>query len=192
MPRKVIRTPAKVFASAREQTIVEEVPEDTIQEEEETIQEEVVTKPKKALSEAQLANLERAREAASAKKRQLKEEKDKANLLEHEKLKLKAMEYDQVKAKQQEMVNVPAQEMKPTKAKKMVKKVIEVEEEESDESEYEEVVVKKRVGRPRSQQQQPVQQEYSHLLYKSAQETIQNKIMEERAKNLVNQLMPRC
>ena len=175
MPRKVIRT------------IVEEVPEDTIQEEE-TVQEEVVTKPKKALSEAQLANLERAREAASAKKRQLKEEKDKANLLEHEKLKLKAMEYDQVKAKQQEFVQTPAApEMKPAKAKKMVKKIIEVEEEESDESEYEEVVVKKRVGRPRAQQQpQPQQQEYNHLLYKSAQETIQQKIMEERAKNLVS------
>ena len=148
-------------------------------------------KPKKVLSEAQLLNLERAREAASIKKRQIKEQKDKANLLEHEQVKLKAMQYDQVKAKQQEMVQ-PV-----TKAKKMVKKVIEVEESESDESEYEEVVVKKRVGRPRvqtvpEQHHHQQQAQYNHLLYQSAQETIQKKIMEERAKNLCNVLMPRC
>jgi hypothetical protein len=155
--------------------------------------EEVITKPKRALSEAQLANLERAREAATIKKKQLKQEKDKANLLEHEKVKLKAMEYDQIKAKQQEFTPA-APELKTIPAKKKVKKMIEVEETESEEeSEYEEVIVKKRVGRPRLQSvAQPDQNQYNHLLYKSAQETIQNKVMEERAKNLLNQLMPRC
>ena len=126
---------------------------------------------------------------ASIKKRELKEAKDKSNLLEQEKNKLKAMEYDQIKAKQQEFVPA-APELKPIPAKKKVKKIIEVEETESEE-EYEEVIVKKRVGRPRVQQQQQPEQ-YTELLYQSAQESIKNKVMEERAKNLMQHLMPRC
>jgi hypothetical protein len=66
------------------------------------------------------------------------------------------------------------------------------EESDEDDTEYEEVIVKKKVGRPRMQTAQPQQQEYNQLLYRSAQESIQHKIMEERAKNLVNALMPRC
>jgi hypothetical protein len=56
MPRKVIKT------------IVEEIPEDILTEVEETIQEEIPVKPRKQLSEAQLANLERAREAQQSKR----------------------------------------------------------------------------------------------------------------------------
>ena len=176
-------------------TIIQEESEEELEPEgaQEPIPE--TPKPKKVLSEIQLANLERAREAAVLKKRQLKEEKDKANSLEQEKLKLKAMQYDQVKQQQQEFVQAPsAPQIKPTKSKKIVKKVIEVEESESDESEYEEVVVKRKVGRPRIQSvaQQQDQNQYNNLLYKSAQETIQQKIMEERAKSFMNSLMPRC
>ena len=182
MPRKVLKE-------------VEEIQEETeVEEQIERLHSQAYAsepiKQKKTLSEAQLMNLAKAREMASLKKKELKEAKDKSNLLEQEKNKLKAMEYDQIKQKQQEFVPAaPA----ATPAKKKVKKIIEVEETESEEEEYEEVIVKKRVGRPRVQsvQQQP-QQDYNHLLYKSAQETIQQKVLEERAKNLMNHLMPRC
>ena len=167
-----------------------QIVEEVIQEEQitEEVEEEVeIVKPKRVLSEAQLANLQRAREAAAIKKKALKETKDKANNKDKLELEIKAMEYDQLLKKRQEFVEGSQAEtpvMKPTKAKKLVKKIYE---EESDDEEVEEVIVKKVKPKKVETQQK---QNYNQMLYQSTNHSIQEKLLDERAKSLMQKLMP--
>jgi hypothetical protein len=165
-----------------------QIVEEVIQEEspEETIEEVAIQKPKRVLSEAQLANLQRAREAAAIKKKAMKETKDKANNKDKLELEIKAMEYDQLLKKKQELVDPQTPVLKPSKAKKVVKKIYE-EESDDEEEEVEEVIVKK-VKPKKVEKSQP--QNYNQMLYRSASHSIHEKLIDERAKSLMQKLMP--
>ncbi len=172
--------------------------------EDEGIEDEVeqeIVRPKRVLSEAQLANLKKAREAAALKKKELKETKNKAKNKEKLELEVKAMEYDKLLKKKQDLVEPETPTIKPSKPKKVVKQIIrEVEESESEsEEEVQEVIVKKVKPKQAIKQEhhmtgrvpnQSHTTNYNQMLYQSATHTIQEKLLDERAKSLVQKLMP--
>jgi hypothetical protein len=169
--------------------IVEEVIQEESEQPSEVEEEVQVQKPKRVLTEAQLANLQRAREAAAQKKKEMKETKDKAKNKEKLELEIKAMEYDQLLKKKQELVVEPETPViKPTKSKKLVKKIYE--EESDDEEEVVEEVIVKKLKPKKVEKPQPQKQNYNQMLYQSATHTIQEKLLDERAKSLMQKLMP--
>ena len=88
--------------------------------------EEVKTeiKPKRILTEKQLENLKRAREAALLKKKELKELAQKAKALPKKEIEVKAAEYDKLEEKKKQILEAPKT------IKRSTKKVEEDEEEE--------------------------------------------------------------
>ena len=172
-----------------------EVPQEPIEidHEEEVIQ----TPTKKPISEKRLLSLQKAREAAAIKKKEIKVSKDKAKNIEKLELEIKGIEYDKLLQKKQDLQTAPeAPIIIPIKPKKIVKKIIEVEETESEpESEEEEIIVKK----VKAKKQLPARerfdshsqpQNYNQLLYHSAANKIQERLLDERAKSLMSTLMP--
>ena len=100
MPRKtkVVEVEPEVEASEPEQETEAEGP----QEIEET---KPAIKPKRVLTEKQLENLKRAREAALLKKKELKELAQKAKALPKKEIELKAAEYDKLEEKKKQITN---------------------------------------------------------------------------------------
>ena len=83
-------------------------------------------------------------------------------------------------------------EVKPeVKKKKVIKKVIRYVETDSDDDE-EEVIVKKKAEKKSEpmQQPKPIEKSYNDLLCESSLERMQNKIMNERAKHLITNIIP--
>ena len=83
-------------------------------------------------------------------------------------------------------------ECKPeVKKKKVIKKVIRYVETDSDDDD-EEVIVKKKAEKKSEpiQQPKPIEKSYNDLLCESSLERMQNKIMNERAKHLITNIIP--
>ena len=142
-------------------------------------------KPKRIMSQAQLDNLVKAREAARIKKAEISQNNAKAKALKEEENKLKAIQYDNIKQQQQQELNKVVVETPKQKTKKIIKKVVEVEESESEEEEEEVIVVKK--SKPKKQQQEP---NYNQLLYENSVDKIREKLLDDRARTLINALTP--
>ena len=141
-------------------------------------------KPKKILSESQLAALANARIKAQERKKELAELNAKSKGLKEQKLKADAAEFDKLQ-KQKELEETvrkieiatpppPAKIEKKTKIKKIV-----YESENSDE-ESEEVVIKKKKA--------PKQPSYSQLADMSVEQQIKNKLQQEKITCFFNQL----
>lgn len=79
------------------------------------------TKPKRVLSELQLANLAKAREAAAIKKKELKELANKAKALPKKEIELKAAKYDEIEAEKQKIIKPVQVAATPKTTKKTVK-----------------------------------------------------------------------
>ena len=183
------------------------------QENEIEIEEEVITKPKRQISDAQREHLKNIRVKAQEKKSQLKEITLKAKLAKTIQKKDLSEEYDKYIEDQKELYLLRQQqaqaqaqaqqqvqpEIKPKKEKK-IKKII-VESSSSDDDEEEIVYVKATKTKKQPQQQiqpqvqvQKVQESFDELTYKSAQERLHSRALDERIKhsiiNYQNLMMP--
>jgi hypothetical protein len=175
------------------------------QENEIEIEEEVITKPKRQISDAQREHLKNIRVKAQEKKSQLKEITLKAKLAKTIQKKDLSEEYDKYIEDQKELYLLRQQqaqaqaqqqvqpEIKPKKEKK-IKKII-VESSSSDDDEEEIVYVKATKTKKQPQPQvQKVQESFDELTYKSAQERLHSRALDERIKhsiiNYQNLMMP--
>jgi hypothetical protein len=168
--------------------------------------EEVLTKPKRQITDAQRQHLANIRVKAQEKKSQLKEITLKAKLAKTIQKKDLSEEYDRYIEDQKELYLLrqqsqklqiqpePEPEQKPIKQKKIKKVII-----ESSDSEEEIVYVKakKQPQLQQQQQQQPIiqrQESFDELTYKSAQERLHLRAVDERIKHSVvnyqNLMMP--
>jgi hypothetical protein len=127
MPRK---TKVKEIEPEQEQEIEANEPEPETDVEVEGPQEETkpAIKPKRTLTEKQLENLKRAREAALLKKKELKELAQKAKALPQKEIEVKAAEYDKLEEKKKQILEAPKTIKRSTK--KVTKTEAEEEEEE--------------------------------------------------------------
>jgi len=180
-------------------------------------------KPKKPLTQKQIDHLERIRELALEKKKEMKIITEKANTVKQyetlraakqlEKQEL-AKKYDEMMSQNKQDIQPPKVEEKvetpvietplvekgpskvPEKKKKIIKKVIYQEaSSDSDGADEVEVVKVKKQSKPKETKVEPPskgpeQPTYVDLLYQSSLEKMKNKMMDERAKYLVNSLMP--
>ena len=106
MPRKtkVIEVEPQIEANepeAEEETEVEVEGPQEIEESKPAI------KPKRILTEKQLENLKRAREAALLKKRELKELAQKSKALPKKEIEVRAAEYDKLEEKKKQILEAP-------------------------------------------------------------------------------------
>ncbi len=148
---------------------------------------EVIQPKKKQLSLKQLEHLNNIRVKALQKKKEIK---------------LNKMKEYQEKNQKQTVVEEPIKqevksEVKPeikaevtTKKKKTIKKVIRYVETDSDDDEEEEVVKKEKKKHVPIQPPQQVEKSYNELLCESSLERMQSKIMNERAKHLITNIIP--
>jgi len=178
-------------------------------------------KPKKPLTQKQIDHLERIRELALEKKKEMKIITEKANTIKQyetlraakqlEKQEL-AKKYDEMMSQNKQDIQPPKVEEKvetpvietpkpskvPEKKKKIIKKVIYQEaSSDSDGADEVEVVKVKKQSKPKETkvvppfvEKGPEQPTYVDLLYQSSLEKMKTKMMDERAKYLVNSLMP--
>ena len=140
-------------------------------------------KTKKLISDERKQHLNNIRPIALQKKKEMKEITLKAKLGKNlEKMEL-AKKYDEHVNKKliiQPQILLPEKVIKPVKIKKKVKRYIsESETDETDESEFEEEVVYVKKSKPKKVVQQP---SMNHLLYESANERLQARVLEERIK----------
>jgi hypothetical protein len=183
-----------------------DIPQDKIliAEEELTPEEtlpQVVTKPKRQISDAQREHLNNIRAKALEKKAEMKEETLKAKLaktIEKKELVKKYDEYTQEKEKEQQ---VKKDIVKPKKEKKIVYKLADSSSSSSSDDEDEKVVYVKKI-KDKSKKQIYHKQENNDrhndsldsTLYKSSQEILHKRAIEERVKaNLIrwnNAMMP--
>ena len=164
---------------------------------------EVIQPKKKQLSLKQLEHLNNIRVKALEKKREIKlkknkeyEEKGKKQEVIEEPIKPPEPEIkkpEQV-VKQEVKTDKPAPSAAEFKKKKVIKKVIKYVEQDSDdeEEEEEEIIVKKKGKKPEviPQPVQQIEKSYNDLLCESSLERMQNKIMNERAKHLITNIIP--
>ena len=157
-------------------------------------------KKKKQLSEIQIQHLNAIRVKALERKREIKLQKHKQY---EEECKLKRINnIKQVQLTQPIQPAEPAEPIKQEtiketvtevpKKKKTVKKIRKYVEEsdEEDTEEIEEVIVKKNT-KPKQQQQQVKQEnQYTDLLYHSSLDRLRERMLNERAKTLVSNVMP--
>jgi hypothetical protein len=152
---------------------------------------EVIQPKKKQLSLKQLDHLNNIRVKALEKKKEIK---------------LNKMKEYQEKNQKQTVIEEPIKpdvkpdvksDVKPevkseVKKKRTVKKVIRYVETDSDDDDDEEEVIKKEKKKPVSIQQpiQQVKKSYNELLCESSLERMQSKIMNERAKHLITNIIP--
>ena len=164
----------------------------------------IITKPKKQISDAQREHLNKIRAKALEKKAEMKEETLKAKLaktIEKKELVKKYDEYTQEKEKEQEI----QKEVKraPKKEKKIVYKLADSSSSSSDDEDEKVVYVKKINDKSKKQiyhKQENNTKEYRQndsldsTLYKSSQEILHKRAIEERVKaNLIrwnNAMMP--
>lgn len=182
-----------------------DIPQDKILMEEELTPEEtlpqVVTKPKRQISDAQREHLNNIRAKALEKKAEMKEETLKAKLaktIEKKELVKKYDEYTQEKEKEQQ---VKKDIVKPKKERKIVYKLADSSSSSSSDDEDEKVVYVKKI-KDKSKKQIYHKQENNDrhndsldsTLYKSSQEILHKRAIEERVKaNLIrwnNAMMP--
>jgi len=178
-----------------------DIPQDKILMEEELTPEEtlpqVVTKPKRQISDAQREHLNNIRAKALEKKAEMKEETLKAKLaktIEKKELVKKYDEYTQEKENKKE-------EVKPKKEKKIVYKLADSSSSSSSDDEDEKVVYVKKIKDKNKKQIYHKQENNDRhndsldsTLYKSSQEILHKRAIEERVKaNLIkwnNAMMP--
>ena len=155
--------------------------------------EEVLTKPKRQITDAQRQHLANIRVKAQEKKAQLKEITLKAKLCKTIQKKDLSEEYDKYIEDQKELYLLrqqsqklqiqqpePEPEPKTIKQKKIKKVII-----ESSDSE-EEIVYVKAKKQPQQLQQQIKQESFDELTYKSAQERLHLRAIDEQIKNNIN------
>ena len=160
--------------------------------------EEVLTKPKRQITDAQRQHLANIHVKAQEKKAKLKEITLKAKLCKTIQKKDLSEEYDKYIEDQKELyllrqqsqklqIQQPEPEPKPIKQKKIKKVII-----ESSDSEEEIVYVK---AKKQPQQPQIKQESFDELTYKSQQEKLHFRAVDERIKNNINgyhnAMMPR-
>ena len=165
----------------------------------------IITKPKKQISDAQREHLNKIRAKALEKKAEMKEETLKAKLaktIEKKELVKKYDEYTQEKEKEKEQVKKDI--VKPKKEKKIVYKLADSSSSSSSDDEDEKVVYVKKIKDKSKKQiyhkQENNTKEYRQndsldsTLYKSSQEILHKRAIEERVKaNLIrwnNAMMP--
>ena len=164
----------------------------------------IITKPKKQISDAQREHLNKIRAKALEKKAEMKEETLKAKLaktIEKKELVKKYDEYTQEKEKEQEIQKEVTRA--PKKEKKIVYKLADSSSSSSDDEDEKVVYVKKIKDKSKKQifhKQENNTKEYRQndsldsTLYKSSQEILHKRAIEERVKaNLIrwnNAMMP--
>ena len=161
-----------------------------------------LTKPKRQISDAQREHLNNIRSKALEKKAQMKEETLKAKLaqtLEKKELVKKYDEYTQEKEKEIPKPPEKKETQKP-KEKKIVYKLAESSSSDSSDNEEEEVVYVKKVKNKKEHKKQIYNNKQENIdtldstLYKSSQEMLHKRAIEERVRaNLIkwnNAMMP--
>jgi hypothetical protein len=174
--------------------------------EDEIPQEEEFIKPKRQISDAQREHLNNIRSKALEKKAQMKEETLKAKLAKIYEKKELVKKYDDYIEKEKEKekeIPQPAEkkgDIKPKKEKTIVYKLAETSSSDSssdDEEEEKVVYVKKYKNKNKNKQKvysEPKRETLDSTLYKSSQEMLHSRAIEERVRsNLVkwnNAMMP--
>ena len=174
--------------------------------EDEIPQEEEFIKPKRQISNAQREHLNNIRSKALEKKAQMKEETLKAKLAKTYEKKELVKKYDDYIEKEKEKekeIPQPAEkkgDIKPKKEKTIVYKLAETSSSDSssdDEEEEKVVYVKKYKNKNKNKQKvysEPTRETLDSTLYKSSQEMLHSRAIEERVRsNLVkwnNAMMP--
>ena len=181
-------------------------------EDEETPQQPELTKPKRQISDAQREHLNNIRSKALEKKAQMKEETLKAKLAQTLEKKELVKKYDEYAEKEKETPKPPEKkEVVKPKEKKIVYKLAESSSSESSDNDEEEVVYvkkiknkkenKKQIYHNKQENNQPHSGDMPYgrdtldsTLYKSSQEMLHKRAIEERVRaNLVkwnNAMMP--
>jgi hypothetical protein len=147
---------------------------------------EAIQPKKKQLSLKQLEHLNNIRIKALEKKKEIKLNKMK----EYQEKNQKPTVVEEP-IKQEVKTEVKSEVKSEVKKKKTIKKVIRYVETDSDDDEEEEVVKKEKKNRPVPIQPiQQVEKSYNELLCESSLERMQSKIMNERAKHLITNIIP--
>lgn len=171
-----------------------------IEDEEPQTQPEL-TKPKRQISDAQREHLNNIRSKALEKKAQMKEETLKAKLAQTLEKKELVKKYDEYAEKEKEAPKPPEKKevVKPKKEKTIVYKLAESSSSESSDNDEEEVVYVKKIKNKKENKKQIYQkpenvETLDSTLYKSSQEMLHKRAIEERVRaNLVkwnNAMMP--
>ena len=169
-------------------------------EDEETPQQPELTKPKRQISDAQREHLNNIRSKALEKKAQMKEETLKAKLAQTLEKKELVKKYDEYAEKEKEIPKPPEKKEAPKpKEKKIVYKLAESSSSESSDNDEEEVVYVKKIKNKKENKKQIYQKPENNetldsTLYKSSQEMLHSRAIEERVRaNLIkwnNAMMP--
>ena len=164
----------------------------------EPVQEIETGKKKKQLSEHQIEHLNKIRVKALERKREIKLQKHKQYEEECRKKRQDTQSaavtlsrnIKQVPLNQSvEPVKEPVKE--EPKKKKTVKKIIKyVEESDDDEAEEIEEVIVKKSNKPKPQQAKQTENQYADLLYNSSLDRLRERMLNERAKTLVSNVIP--
>ena len=159
-----------------------------------------LTKPKRQISDAQREHLNNIRSKALEKKAQMKEETLKAKLAQTLEKKELVKKYDEYAEKEKEIPKPPEKKETPKqKEKKIVYKLAESSSSDSSDEEEEVVYVKKVKNKKENKKQiyhnkQENDNSLDSTLYKSSQEMLHKRAIEERVRaNLVkwnNAMMP--
>ena len=159
-----------------------------------------LTKPKRQISDAQREHLNYIRSKALEKKAQMKEETLKAKLAQTLEKKELVKKYDEYAEKEKEIPKPPEKkEVVKSKEKKIVYKLAESSSSESSDNDEEEVVYVKKIKNKKENKKQVYQKPENNetlesTLYKSSQEMLHKRAIEERVRaNLVrwnNAMMP--
>ena len=160
-----------------------------------------LTKPKRQISDAQREHLNNIRSKALEKKAQMKEETLKAKLAQTLEKKELVKKYDEY-AEKEKAVPKPPEKKEPIKPKekKIVYKLAESSSSDSSSDEEEEVVYVKKVKNKKEHKKQIYNNKQENIdtldstLYKSSQEMLHSRAIEERVRaNLIkwnNAMMP--
>ena len=154
----------------------------------------IVTKPKRQISEAQREHLNNIRAKAMQKKAEMKQETLKAKLAKTIEKKELVQKYDEYAEKEKEKIK-KVEEVKPTKKeKKIVYKLAESSSSSSDDEDEKVVYVKKVKDKSKKQVYHKQDDSLDSTLYRSSQEILHKRAIEERVKaNLIrwnNAMMP--
>ena len=154
----------------------------------------IATKPKRQISEAQREHLNNIRAKAMQKKAEMKQETLKAKLAKTIEKKELVQKYDEYAEKEKEKIK-KVEEVKPTKKeKKIVYKLAESSSSSSDDEDEKVVYVKKVKDKSKKQVYHKQDDSLDSTLYRSSQEILHKRAIEERVKaNLIrwnNAMMP--
>ena len=172
-----------------------------IEDEETQAPQPELTKPKRQISDAQREHLNNIRSKALEKKAQMKEETLKAKLAQTLEKKELVKKYDEYAEKEKETPKPPEKkEVVKPKEKKIVYKLAESSSSESSDNDEEEVVYVKKIKNKKENKKQIYHNKQENnetldsTLYKSSQEMLHKRAIEERVRaNLVkwnNAMMP--